>query len=103
MLIPITLLVLFNSASLGDASHAGSSHSRVYRQSTHSSQLANRSENHILFEVSLLATKSDLDEVFKHLIGRSVEVLDAFRLGRKPSLSSAAVDPSTPPPSSTFN
>ena len=63
----------------------------------HSSQLANRSENLILFEVSLLATKSDLDEVFKHLIGRSVEVLDAFRLGRKPSLSSAAVDPSTPP------
>ena len=47
--------------------------------------------------MSLLATKSDLDEVFKYLIGRSVEVLDGFRLGCKPSLSSAAVDPSTPP------
>ena len=41
-----------------------------------------------------MATKSDLDE---SLIGRSVEVLDAFRLGRKPNLPTAAADPSTRP------
>ena len=42
------------SASLGDASHAGSSHSRVYRQSMHPSWLANRSENLILFALVFL-------------------------------------------------
>ena len=44
----------------------------------------------------MLATKSDLDDVSNHLIGRSVEVLDAFRLGRKPYLPNAASDPTTP-------
>ena len=44
-----------------------------------------------------MATKSDLDDVSNHLIGRPVEVLDAFRLGRKPNLPNAAADSSTRP------
>ena len=44
-----------------------------------------------------MATNSDLDDVSNLLIGRSVEVLDAFRLGRKPNLPNAAADQSTRP------
>ena len=36
-------------------------------------------------------------DVSNHLIGRSVEVLDAFCLGRKPNLPNTAADPSTRP------
>ena len=46
-----------------------------------------RSSNVILFglpESSLLTTKSAIDEVSHHLIGKSIKVKDAFRLGRKP-------------------
>ena len=88
------------SPTLGDASHSGSTQSRAIRRSTQPSWSSNRSENLILFglpEASLLATKSDLDDVSNHLIGRSVEVLDVFRLGRKPNLPNAAADPSTSP------
>ena len=45
------------------------------------------SSNVILFglpESSLLTTKSSIDKVSHHLIGKSMKVKDAFRLGRKP-------------------
>ena len=88
------------SPALGDASLSGSTQSKATRRSAHPSRSFNRSENLILFgfpEATLLATKSDLNDVSNHLIGRSVEVLDAFRLGRKPNLPNAASDPTTPP------
>ena len=46
-----------------------------------------RSNNIILFglpESPLLETKSNIDNMSTHLIGRSVKVADAFRLGRRP-------------------
>ena len=73
--------------------------SLAIRRSTHPSRSSNRSENLIFFglpEASLLATKSDLD-VSNHLIGRSVKVLDAFRLSHKANLPNAAADPPTSP------
>lgn len=88
------------SPTPADASPSGSTQSRAISRSIHPSRSSNRSENLILFglpEASLLATKSDLDDVSNHLIGRPVEVLDAFRLGRKPNLPNAAADPSTRP------
>ena len=88
------------SPAPADASPSGSTQSRAISRSIHPSRSSNRSENLILFglpEASLLATKSDLDDVSNHLIGRPVEVLDAFRLGRKPNLPNAAADPSTRP------
>ena len=45
-----------------------------------------RSTNVILFglpESSLLETKSAIDDMFVHLIGKTVRMLDAFRLGRR--------------------
>ena len=49
------------------------------------------SNNIILFglpESSLLKTKTATDDMTAHLIGRSVEVADAFRLGKRPDVSS---------------
>ena len=88
------------SPTPADASPSGSTQSRAISRSIHPSRSSNRSENLILFglpEASLLATKSDLDDVSNHLIGRAVEVLDAFCLGRKPNLPNAAANPSTRP------
>ena len=55
--------------------------------STHySSTPVDRSANVILFgvpELSLSDTKSVIDEVTTHMIGRSVRIRDAFRIGRK--------------------
>ena len=89
------------SPTLGDASLSGSTQSRAISQGIHPSWSSTRSTNLItLFcfpEVSLLATKSDLDDVSDHLVGRSVEVLDALCLGCMPNLPNAAADPSTRP------
>ena len=79
------------SPLLGSASKAGSSSvsssikSSVTSGTKHSPQF-DRSRNVILFglpESSLLQTKSAIDSMSTHLIGKSVKVLDAFRLGRK--------------------
>ena len=48
-----------------------------------------RSANLILFglpESSLLNTISEIDDISTHLVGRTIKVKDAFRLGRKPSV-----------------
>ena len=92
------------SPTLGDVSLSGSTQSEATRRSTHPSRSFNLSENLIcLPEATLLATKSDLDDVSNHLIGRSVEVLDAFRLGRKPNLPNAdGTVTNTHPPTVSF-
>ena len=93
------------SPTLGDVSLSGSTQSEATRRSTHPSRSFNRSENLIIClpEATLLATKSDLDDVSNHLIGRSVEVLDAFHLGRKPNLPNAdGTVTNTHPPTVSF-
>ena len=85
------------SPTPADASPSGSTQSTAISWSIHPSRSSNRSL--ILFglpEASLLATKSDLD-VSNHLIGRPVEVFDAFHLGHKPNLPNAAADLSIRP------
>ena len=81
------------SPLLGSASKAGSSSisssikSNVTSGTKHSPQF-DRSRNVILFglpESSLLETKSAIDSMSTHLIGKTVKVLDAFRLGCKKS------------------
>lgn len=55
-----------------------------------------RSNNVVLFglpETSLMETKSAIDDPSMHLIGKSIKIVDAFRLGRKSELPSARPRP----------
>ena len=55
-----------------------------------------RSNNVVLFglpETSLMETKSATDDLSMHLIGKSIKIVDAFRLGRKSELTSARLRP----------
>lgn len=57
--------------------------------STLPSRSRDRSNNIILFghpEASLLDTKSAIDNMSTHLIGKTVRVNDAFRLGQKSNI-----------------
>ena len=65
----------------------------ISNTSPHSTSV-NHSANVILFgvpELSLPATKSVIDEVTLHLIGRPLSIKDAFRIGRwKPNLNESS-------------
>lgn len=57
---------------------------RVANTSSASARPRDRTNNIILFglpEPSLLTTKNAIDNMTSHLIGRTVKVADAFRLG----------------------
>ena len=79
------------SSATAASQAAGPSNVHVNSVSTAHPRSRDRSNNIILFglpESSLLKTKTAIDDMTAHLIGRSVKVADAFRLGKRPDVTS---------------
>ena len=80
-----------DSSSLSKSDSKGSSSLASSSASALPSRSPDRSHNLILFglpEASQLDTKSAIDKMSIHLIGRAARLNDAFRLGRKPAINS---------------
>ena len=72
-----------------EPAHANSTQSKLIHHAVtpHRSDGCDRSNNIILLGLSkqpLLDTKSAIDNMTTHLIGKTIRMVDAFRIGRKP-------------------